>query len=194
MLEAARRLFARRGYAETRLEEIANEAGVAVPTLYAAFQSKRNLLDALMKRLVAGVPGGPPLLKTAGPRALTAEPDARRALALFVDHLLGVQERVIPMYEVMKHAARTEPEIAGLLARLQRYRYANLASLAARFAELGVLRDGVSVDDAAWTLWAIASPEVRQMLLAQAAWTVETYRAWLEDTLDAALLVRKGRT
>jgi AcrR family transcriptional regulator len=192
MLEAARRLFAMRGYAETKIEEIAIAAGVAVPTLYAAFQSKRNLLDALMRRLVAGVPGGPPLLDTAGPRAVAAAADARHALALFVDHLLAVQERVVPLYEVMKHAARTEPEIAELLARLQQYRYSNLASLAARIDELGALRDGLSVEDAARTLWAIASPEVRQMLLTLAGWTVEKYRAWLEDTLDAALLASPG--
>jgi AcrR family transcriptional regulator len=193
MLDVARRLFATRGYAETTIEDIASEAGLAVPTIYAAFQSKRGLLDALMNRLVAGVEGGPPLLETDEPRAINAEPDPRRALARFVGHLLGVQERAIPMYEVMKHAARAEAEIAELLGRMQQYRYSNLASLAARLDRLGALRAGLSVEDAARTLWAITSPEVRQLMLAQAGWSIDKYRDWLEDTLATVLLKPKKK-
>jgi AcrR family transcriptional regulator len=188
MLEASRVLFATRGYAETRIEEIAAEADVSTPAVYAAFQSKRGILDALMKRLVAGVPGGPPLVDTDGPRAINAEPDPRRALAMFVAHLMGVQQRVIPMYEVMKSAARTEPEIGELVARMHDYRFGNLRTLAVRFAELGALRAGLSVDDAARTLWTLCSPEVRHMLVTTASWSGEKYAAWLADTLDAALL------
>ena len=192
MLDAARRLFATRGFAETRLEDIAREADVSVPTVYAAFQSKRGLLDVLMRRLVAGVKGAPPLVETEGPRAVSAEPDARRALTMFVEHLLGVHDRVGPMYEVMKHAARAAPDIAELAATLQDYRYSNLRTLAERFAELGALRAGLSVEDASRTLWVITSLEVRQLLLA-AGWTVDRYRTWLEDTLAAALLKKVSR-
>src|SRR5262245_50628932 len=92
-LDIARALFASRGYAETTMEEIAAEAGIALPTLYATFQSKRGLLSRLLERLVSGQPGAPPLLQTPGARAVLAEPDARRALALFVVDLGEVQER-----------------------------------------------------------------------------------------------------
>jgi AcrR family transcriptional regulator len=189
VLEVARELFATRGYVETTLDEIASAAGIAVPTVYAMFQSKRGLLSALLKRLIAGVAGGPPLVETEGPRAVNAEPDPRRALTLFVDHLLGVQERAIPMYEVMKHAARAEADIAELLVRMQQYRYSNLETLALHLGELGALR--TPVEDASRTLWAITSPEVRQMLLAQAGWSIDRYRDWLEDTLVAVLLKPK---
>jgi AcrR family transcriptional regulator len=192
MLEVARSLFSQRGYHETRIEDIAAEAGVAAPTIYAAFQSKRGLLDALIKRLASGVPGRQ-LLDTAGPRQVNAERNPRRALTRFVDHLLGVQERTIPMYEVMKHAARGEPEIAELFTNMQQYRFSNLSTLARHFAELGALRAGISEEHASRTLWAITSPEVRQMLLGEAGWSVDQYRAWLEDTLAATLLAKGGR-
>jgi AcrR family transcriptional regulator len=188
MLEAARRLFAERGYAETTIEAIAAQAGVAVPTVYAAFQSKRGVLSALMRRLVSGEEGGPPLLRTAGPQAVLAEPNPRRALALFVDHLTQVQERAIPTYEAMKGAARSEPGVAELLGRMQAYRFSNIATIPARLAELGALRPGLSEDDASRTIWALASPEVRQMLQTFAGWSADRYRAWLVETLGAALL------
>lgn len=188
VLEVARRLFGERGYAETTLELIAKEAGIAVPTLYAAFRSKRGVLSAVLGRVISGVPGGPPLLKTPGPRAVLAETDPRRVLALFVADIGRVQERVGPTYEVMKSAARTEPDIAELLARSQQVRFSNIAAVPGRLAELGALRPGLSVEDAARTIWAIASPEVRQMLATFAGWSAERYRAWLEETLVAALL------
>jgi AcrR family transcriptional regulator len=188
ILEAARRLFAERGYAETTIEAIATEADVAVPTLYAAFQSKRGVLSALMGRLVSGEAGGPPLLQTAGSRAVLAETDPRRALELFVDHLSQVQERVIPTYEVMKSAARSEPDLTELLGRMQAYRFSNITTIPAKLAELGALRPGLSEGDASRTIWAIASPEVRQMLQSFAGWSADRYRAWLVETLTVLLL------
>src|SRR5512138_2203745 len=87
VLEAARRLFAEAGYAETTLEAIATQAGIALPTLYAAFRSKQGLLAALLGRLVSGEPGAPPLAQSAGASAVLAETDPGRVLALFVADL-----------------------------------------------------------------------------------------------------------
>lgn len=47
ILEAALRTFARHGYSQTKVAEIAAEAGVAEGTLYNYFQSKEELLLAL---------------------------------------------------------------------------------------------------------------------------------------------------
>ena len=190
VLEAARRLFAERGYAETTIEMIARDAAMAPPTIFATFGSKRGVLAALMNRLVSGQPGGPPLLQTAGARAVASETNPRRVLSLFVADMNGVQERVGSIYEIMKNAARTESDVAELLSRAQQYRFSNIETLAVQLAQLGVLRDGLTIEDAARTIWALASPEVRHMLLVHAGWTVERYCMWLEDTLFSALLRR----
>ena len=47
ILDAALRTFAKRGYSDTKVAEIATEAGVAEGTLYNYFQSKEELLLAL---------------------------------------------------------------------------------------------------------------------------------------------------
>ncbi|HEU0035206.1 MAG TPA: helix-turn-helix domain-containing protein [Kofleriaceae bacterium] len=188
VLDVARRLFAERGYAETTLDAIASEAGVATPTVYAAFQSKRGVLSALLHRLVSGAPGGTPLLQMPGPRAIAAEPDPRRMLAMFVQDVTGVQARVMPMYEVMKHAARTDDEIAELFGKMQQYRYGNLETIPKQLAVLGALREGLTIEDAARTLWVVTSPEARQLLCGQAGWSLEHYQAWLEDVLVQTLL------
>ena len=48
ILEAARRLFAERGYVATSVTDIAEEAGVAVQTIYARLGSKRGMLMGLI--------------------------------------------------------------------------------------------------------------------------------------------------
>jgi AcrR family transcriptional regulator len=192
-LVVARRLFAERGYAETTMEEIAAEAGMAAPTLYAAFGSKRGVLARLLDRLVSGEPDGRSVLQTSGARQVFAETDPRRALRAFAQHMNGIQERVSPIHEVMKSAARSEPTVAELYERSQATRAANLTALAARVAEVGPLREGLTVDDAGRTIWVLASSEVRQMLLTHAGWTPEHYAEWLGETLCAALLGAPGK-
>ena len=138
--------------------------------------------SALLGPLAAGQPGAPPVLETARARAVLAEADPRRLLELFVDHVTELQERVIPRYEAMKSAARSEPDVVALLVRTQESRLSNLRGVPARLAELGALRSGLSADDATRIVWVLASPEVRQMLETFAVWSAAQYRAWLVET------------
>ena len=47
ILEAAQRVFAQRGYAEVKVQEIAEDAGIATGTVYAIFPSKQELYRAI---------------------------------------------------------------------------------------------------------------------------------------------------
>jgi AcrR family transcriptional regulator len=48
IIDAARRLFAERGYFATKVDDIAAEARVAPATVYAVTGGKQNLLDILI--------------------------------------------------------------------------------------------------------------------------------------------------
>ena len=52
--EAARKLILDQGYGAATMEAIAREAGVATPTVYAVFGSKRNILAELIDRAAFG--------------------------------------------------------------------------------------------------------------------------------------------
>ena len=54
ILEAAQRLFERQGYAATSMPAIAAEAGVALKTVYVAFDTKAGLLHALWDARLGG--------------------------------------------------------------------------------------------------------------------------------------------
>lgn len=51
ILQAARRVFVERGYYETTLKDVAQEAGCAVGTLYTYFQDRGELLGAVLQEV-----------------------------------------------------------------------------------------------------------------------------------------------
>jgi len=53
ILEAALALFAEKGYAATRLDEVARRAGVSKGTVYLYFSSKEDLFKSLVETMVA---------------------------------------------------------------------------------------------------------------------------------------------
>ncbi len=55
ILDAAARVFARRGYADTRLSDIAEEAGTFAGSIYYHFESREELVEAVLTLGVTGV-------------------------------------------------------------------------------------------------------------------------------------------
>src|SRR5579871_2678175 len=81
IVDAAGRLFVRDGYFGTTIEAIASEAGVAAPTVYAVFSTKRALLSDLIDSVIFGAdPPGTPLVERTWYQKIANEPDPARLL------------------------------------------------------------------------------------------------------------------
>jgi AcrR family transcriptional regulator len=185
VLAAAADLFTARGYAGTSIASIAATAGVAAETVYAGFGTKRALLGELVQRAVRG--GDPrPVPEQEGPRALAAETDQHEQLRLFAADIAGRLERAAPLAAVVAAAARSEPELGDLLARLHDTRRRNLATVVDALAANGPLR--IPAGEALDTVWALTSPELHQLLVRVRGWKRRRYAEWLGETLAAALL------
>src|SRR5919202_6396564 len=75
VLDAAQVLFERDGYAATTMAAIASEAGVALKTVYLAFETKSGLLRALWHLRLRGDEEDVPMQERDWLRALLDEPD-----------------------------------------------------------------------------------------------------------------------
>src|SRR5687768_5982220 len=75
ILDAANELFVAHGYAATTIQAIAEEAGVAVQTVYAVFGNKRELLRQLIESSITGDDEPQPITERAEALAVAAEPD-----------------------------------------------------------------------------------------------------------------------
>ena len=69
IIEAAVRVFARKGYYNSRVSDIAREAGIAAGTIYLYFRTKDDILVTLFRDKMADFVG-------ALRKAISVEPDA----------------------------------------------------------------------------------------------------------------------
>jgi AcrR family transcriptional regulator len=188
IVAAAGKLFAELGYTGTTIDDIAREAGIAVQTVYAHFGSKRAILTRLVEVSVGGDEAPVPILERPEPQAVRHEPDQQRQLRLFAHGIGEIMARMSPIFEIMRTAAKTEPEIAELLQQLLEERLQNLTRFAGWVAANGSLRGDLNVAAAGETIWLLTSAEVYRLLTVDRGWTREQYAQWLGATLVTLLL------
>lgn len=105
IVAAARRLFDRKGYANTAMEEIAERAGVAVGTLYNYFPSKDELLLTILRRETDALIAAGERVSQNPPKELA---DAVSAIAsLFVDSITSDERG---LWREVLAAAMSSPE------------------------------------------------------------------------------------
>lgn len=186
--EAARVLFMERGYAGTSIEAIADSAGVAPETIYATFKNKRKILFFLFDISVGGDDRPVRVINRPEPQAVLHDTDQHRQLAMFAKGVTQILSRAAPVFEIMRGAAKTEPEIASLVQRLSKERLRNMTMVATSLAANGPLRDGLDQHAAAQIIWALTSQELYLLFTRDLSWTNETYADWLTVSLTRLLL------
>jgi AcrR family transcriptional regulator len=188
IVDAARRLFAERGYVGTTIEAIATLAEVAPETVYASFGNKRAVLARLITSSVLGDEEAGSLMDRPGPREVRREPDPRGKMALFSRDIRQIMERVSPLFEIMRTAARSEPDIAALLEQTLAQRMEGMRQFVEMLAGGKALREGLTPQAAAETVFTITSPEVFRLLTVDRGWVPARYEGWLSETLARLLL------
>jgi AcrR family transcriptional regulator len=180
ILRAARRLFAAHGYAGTSLQQIAEESGVAVQTIYSSVGSKAALVlndlideEAGVAQLGAGV---------------RAETDPPTMIAKTIHLTRQLNERCGDLIQVMLSAEPAEPDIAAAVADGMRRHESGASAMAQRLGALGALRAGTTPERAAAAFAMMTSPASWQQLTQRAGWTFDQSEAWLTESLTQLLL------
>jgi len=188
ILEAARELFEDGGYAATAVPSVAAAAGVAVKTVYLAFETKAGLLRAIWDARLAGGEEETPVLQRRWMRELVTEADPVEKLRLLAAQSRRVKTATGPLLEVIRTAAATDPEIAtlwgGIEAKLLRVQRAVVDELDA----LGALRPPLEAAEAADTLWTLNHPSVWHLLVRERGWSPARYERWLHEAACLQLL------
>ncbi|QKV73591.1 TetR/AcrR family transcriptional regulator [Amycolatopsis sp. Hca4] len=182
IVDAARDLFVRKGYFDTKVEEIARVARVAPATVYAVGGGKHGLLRTLVESGTTGE-------DVAAILARIASIDEPRELVAFVVHASRVEfERWSDLMRQVVAAAPQEPSVREVLRIAHDSMRSGLALTARRLAELGALRDGVDVRHATDLLWLHLCNAAYFIRTDDLGWPLDTSEAWLNETLPRALL------
>jgi AcrR family transcriptional regulator len=190
ILEAAQRLFERDGYGPTTMAAIAAEAGVALKTVYIAFETKSGLLRALWHLRLRGDEGDAPVAERQWFRDVLDEPDPERQLRLTARNSRAVKLRAANLMRVMRDAAGADPDIAALWQRIQEDFHANQRSIVDALDAKGALAPGLDAGRAADILWTLNHPDVWHLLVRERGWSPDDYERWFGDTVCAQLLSR----
>jgi TetR/AcrR family transcriptional regulator of autoinduction and epiphytic fitness len=188
VVEAARLLFVRDGYASTTIQALAEEAGVAVQTIYASFGSKREVLKKLFDTSVVGDDEEEALADRPEWRAWEEESEPARQIELFARAQRMVSSRAGEVMQVLSAAAATDPELASMHREAESARYGDQRRLADVLSRRHQLRKGVSPDRAADVIWTLAGPGTYTDLVRHRGWDEQDYEQWLSAQLRAALL------
>ena len=191
MVASAYRLMSTRGYMETKMADIAAEAGVSIQAVYFTFHSKPAVLRAAFEFAVKG--DHLPIRPVERPwfAAMEKERDHRRALAIFVDASAAILQRVAPLTAVF-NALADDPEIEDfhkLSVRMQRDGYRIVIDTLARKRPL---RRGLSEEDATTILLVLLGTDVYRSILIDHSWSEEKWRTWVLETLSEALFGQAG--
>jgi AcrR family transcriptional regulator len=185
ILQAARRLFVERGYANTTMSDIAAEADVAVQTIYTSCGSKRDLALALNDLIdeEAGV-------AELAAQARTAD-DPRKVIALSVALTRQIHERCADLVMALTSAAAVEPDAAAAVEDGMARHRAGTAGAGRRLEKLGALRNGVSAEEAGAALAVLTSAAVWSQLTVDHGWSLDESQRWIEESVARLLLQRR---
>jgi AcrR family transcriptional regulator len=195
ILATAQDLFERQGYAATTMAAIASEAGVALKTVYVAFETKSGVLRALWNLLLRGDEQNVPVADRPVYREVLEERDPERQLRLNARNSRDGKLRVGAIAEVIHSAASGDPEIEALWKRIETEYHSNQRAIVESLAAKKALRAGLDVDRATDILWTLNHPTLWQLFVRQRGWSPEEYEQWCADTACMQLLrATKKRT
>lgn len=190
ILNAARELFEQDGYAATSMQGIAEAAEVAVKTIYLAFGSKATLLREMWANRLAPGEADIPVLERRWYREVLDDNDPRQRLRLLVEHSVAVKTRSAALLEVIHNAAAADNEARDLWTEIDTKLRHVANDFVKQLTTAHALRAGLTIRDAADTLWALTHPTMWQLLVVQQGWTTTRYALWLDRTLATELLAQ----
>jgi AcrR family transcriptional regulator len=174
LLDAAERVFCRLGHARTTMRELAAEAGVTRPTIYAYFPSKDDVFDALADRVRQEFLSLQEQADTSSPRDT-----ARSTLTAY----LAAYTRHFGMLTIIAHQALVDPRMGRLRADIHSRANRRHTRFIERLVERGLAAPPVAPALVAETVTGIV------MRFAEDAATQPDRHAELADAL-VALYVR----
>jgi AcrR family transcriptional regulator len=190
VVAAARDLFTERGYATTSLADVAAVAGVARPTVFAAFGSKPALLRQVLDEALAG--DDEPVAVADRPwfRPVREATTQQGVLDAYAEVCRLIGGRAARIFETVRKASDDAVEVGEVWEMLLRNRRIGAGTVAVRLAELGPLREGVDVDRATDIVWHFNDPAHYDSLVLRCGWDEQVFRDWLASQLKHALLVQ----
>ncbi len=179
---AARRLFVERGWAATTVRDVAREAGVSVPTVYAVYGNKTGLTRALADAADLSADPSQQLAELEAPGT-----DPARQLAAMAGFDRRLYERAGDVITLLREAGRVEPELATVYRDGRRRADETRTAVFSSWPG-GTLREGLDVAAAVDVYAGMCSIDVYATLTGERGWSPARVERWWSEALVRELL------
>jgi AcrR family transcriptional regulator len=165
------------------MADIAEDAGVAVQTVYFTFHTKSELLSRAYDFAVLGE--GDPLPPERQPwyAKMTSEADIVAALRHAVEGIGEILARATPLDTVVRASGGSDPETAAVRARHEAWRAEGYRAMLDTLIAKAHLRAGVSPEEATQLLLLYVGMDVYRVLVIDFGWTYEAWADWTVATV-----------
>jgi AcrR family transcriptional regulator len=182
ILATAMRLFLEHGYGSVTVHDIAQQAAIAVPTVYASTGGKAAILATLIDTAQRD-----PIVE-ATLSAIRDSPTPHDVIRVLAHGVRVDNQRYHDIIQVMVAAATLDETATATLAESdRRYRQA-LARAANRLQDLHALRPGLTLDRGTDILWFYLGHQAWHLLVADQQWSWDDAEVWLGEQAATALL------
>jgi AcrR family transcriptional regulator len=188
VIAAAGRLFAEQGYAATSIEDIAAAAGVSRATVFTSVGGKPILLKTALDVAIVGDDEPVSLPDRPRSKAIRAEPDPRRYLALYAEMITEMDGRLAGIHEALRGAAGVDSDARALWETQLAQHRQGAANVIADLVRKGGLRKGLDPAAAADIVW-LLGPGTYHMLVHRRGWSPARFQAWLTETFISQLVL-----
>ena len=189
ILDAAVSLFDAGGFAGASLQEIADLAGVARPTVTAVFGSKAAILKEAMDEALAGDDEPVPVAQRPWFRPVLDAATRGELFDAYAEVCCLIGARAAMLFEVCRRAADQGPETRAIWKTAVANRRLGAGMVAARLAEIessawpdGSSRRSRLIDG----IWMLNDPSHYEALVTQRGWDEPSFTRWLSAHLHAA--------
>ena len=184
LLAVARELFTSKGYANTTLEMISEAAEVSPKTVSAIFGSKGGVLVEVVNPQAFSTH-----VKLLLDELYTSSNPVQQ-VSLVAQITRRVYESLAKEMELLRTAGAMVPELVELAQQIEARRRQNQSGLVEYLQEQGMLRHGLSREDAIDVLWTLTSYDLYRLLVIERQWSSQHYETWLASLLIEQLLQR----
>ncbi len=187
ILDAAASLFGKRGIDGVTIAQIAAQAKVSVPTVYALFKSKEGILNAILESALFG-----PAFQAARAR-LDGVTDPVLLIELSAAVARAIYESESTALGLMRGASAFSPALRKAEQSFEELRYAMQEARVRLLFDEGKAMPGLELDDARRILWMYTGRDIYRMLVQEGGWSLDKYEAWLARTLVTSLVRPESR-
>jgi len=188
IIAAATSLFLSKGFAGATLQAVADEAGVAVETVYSRFGNKTNLLAAILEKGIVPTEDGRDVSEMPEMEVIRTTRDQRRQIELLAAFSRGILQRTDAAHRILRSAAESDSHALDLQKRDTRRRIDGQRLYIDMLLANGPLRKGLTREAAALTYSTLASPDTYAFLVGDQGWPPKRFQDWLAESLTRLLL------